>query len=236
MIFGSILGHFRAQIWPIWRRFWVQKWPKLAQNSLKWPQTTPKMVRNDVGTFLGKSISGHFGIILGSFWSHFGVILGHFGSFWVMLGHFGSFWAQKMTKCCLQKPNMTPKPPSWPEKWLKIAFFSFCMENTHFYEFCHHGFQNGLKTSIFDENRSILAQIKAKTMLLHVVQSASLSRFYRKHYLPSNLLENRKSWNPSVNSATVIVGAKMAVKDENLNVCKLADSQNPLSALQIWCF
>ena len=107
----------------IWRRFWVQKWPELAQNSLKWPQTTPKMVRNDVGTFLGKSISGHFGIILGSFWDHFGVILGHFGSFWVILGHFGSFWAQKMTKCCLQKPNMTPKPPSWPEKWLKIAFF-----------------------------------------------------------------------------------------------------------------
>ena len=103
-------------------------------------------------------------------------------------------------------------------------------------EFCHHGFQNRLKTSIFDENRWILAQMKAKTMLFHVVQSASLSRFYRKHYLPSNLLENRKSWNPSVNSATVIFGAKMAVKDEILNVYKLADSQNPLSALPIWCF
>ena len=39
-----------------------------------------------------------------------------------------------------------------------------------------------------------------------------------------------------VNSATVIFGAKMAVKDEILNVYKLADSQNPLSALPIWCF
>ena len=110
------------------------------------------------------------------------------------------------------------------------------MENTHFYEFCHHGFQNRLKTSVFDQNRSILAQIKAKTMLFHVVQSASLSRFYRKHYLPSNLLENRKSWNPSVNSATVIFGAKMAVIDEILNVYKLADSHNPFSALPILCF
>ena len=36
-----------------------------------------------------------------------------------------------------------------------------------------------------------------------------------------------------VNSATVIFGAKMAVKDEILNVYKLADSQNPLSALPI---
>ena len=34
-----------------------------------------------------------------------------------------------------------------------------------------------------------------------------------------------------VNSATVIFGAKMAVKDEILNVYKLADSQNPLSTL-----
>ena len=199
----------------IWRRFWVQKWPKLAQNSLKWPHTTPTIVRNDVGTFLEKI----------DFWS-----------FWVSLGHFGSFWAQKMTKRCSQKPNMTPNHPHGPKNGSKSHFFSFCMENTHFYEFCHHGFQNGLKTSIFDENRSILAQMKAKTMLLHVVQSASLSRFYRKHYLPSNLLENRKSWNPSVNSATVIFGAKMAVKDEILNVCKLVDSQNPLSALPIWCF
>ena len=116
--------------------------------------------------------------------------------------------------------------------------FDFCFfgPRGHFPKFCHHGFQNRLKTSIFDQNRSILAQMKAKTMLLHVVQSASLSRFYRKHYLPSNLLENRKSWNPSVNSATVIFGAKMAVKDEILNVYKLADPQNPLSALPIWCF
>ena len=198
----------------IWRRFWVRKWPKLAQNSLKWPQTNPKMVRNDVGTFLGKSISGHF------------------GSFWVILGHFEP---KKWPNVAYKKPNMTPNHPHGPKNGSKSHFFSFCMENTHFYEFCHHGFQNGLKTSIFDENRSILAQMKAKTMLFHVVQSASLSRFYRKHYLPSNLLENRKSWNPSVNSATVIFGAKMAVKDENLNVYKLADSQNPLSALPICC-
>ena len=39
------------------------------------------MVRNDVGTFLEKSISGHFGVILG----HFGVILGSFWVFWVIL-------------------------------------------------------------------------------------------------------------------------------------------------------
>ena len=82
-----------------------------------------------------------------------------------------------MTKRCLQKPNMTPNHPHGPKNGSKSHFFSFCMENTHFYEFCHHGFQNGLKTLIVDENRSILAQFKAKTMLFHVVQSASLSRF-----------------------------------------------------------
>ena len=36
-----------------------------------------------------------------------------------------------------------------------------------------------------------------------------------------------------VNSATVIFGAKLAVTDENLNVYKLADSQNPFYALPI---
>ena len=54
--------------------------------------------------------------------------------------------------------------------------------------------------------------MKAETMLFRVVRSASLSRLCRKHYLPSNL-ENRKSWNPSVNSATVIFGAKLAVTE-----------------------
>ena len=43
-------------------------------------------------------------------------------------------------------------------------------------------------------------------------------------------------WSRVVNSATVIFGAKMAVMDEILNVYKLADSQNPLSALPIWFF
>ena len=118
----------------------------------------------------------------------------------------------------------------------KLRFLCFFGPWGHFPIFFHHGFENRLKTSVFDQNRSIVAQMIAKTMLFHVVQSASLSRFYRKHYLPSNLLENRKSWNPSVNSATVIFGAKMAVKDEILNVYKLADPQNPLSALPIWCF
>ena len=37
----------------------------------------------------------------------------------------------------------------------------------------------------------------------------------------------------AANSATVIFGAKLAVTDENLNVYKLADSQNPFSALPI---
>ena len=161
--------------------------------------------------------------------------------FWSFWGHFGSFsvfwviFSPKNDQTLLAK-YMTPNHPHGPKNGSKIAFFSHFVENTHFSEFGHHGFQSRLKTSIFDENRSILAQIKAKTMLLHVVQSASLSRFYRKHYLPSNLLENRKSWNPSVYSATVIFGAKMAVKNENLNVYKLADPQNPLSALPIWCF
>ena len=36
-----------------------------------------------------------------------------------------------------------------------------------------------------------------------------------------------------VNSATVIFGAKLAVTDQNLNVYKLADSQNLFSALPI---
>ena len=149
----------------IWRRFWVQKWPKIAQNSLKWPKTTPnhpqngqKWCRNIFGKIDFWSFWGHFG----SFWGHFGVIL---GSFW---GHFGSFWVfwvilNKMTKHCLHKPNMTLNHPHGPKNGSKIAFFfSFCMENTHFSEFCHHGFQNRLKTSIFYENRSILAQIKSQ--------------------------------------------------------------------------
>ena len=119
----------------IWRRFWVQKWPKLAQNSLKWPQTTPKTVRNDVETFLKKSILGHFGVnfgsILGQFWVHFGSILGHFGSFWVILGHFGSFWVilgrfgsfwvvlgrvgPRKWPSIAQKPKMTPNHPHGPK-------------------------------------------------------------------------------------------------------------------------
>ena len=130
----------------IWRRFWVQKWPKLAQNSLKPPQTTPKIVRNDVGTFLEKSISGHFGVILGSFWGHFGVILGHFGSFWGLLGSFGVFWgllrsfgvfwgyvepqkaqplikkAQNDPKNDLMAPKMAPYTPLWaPKNVLKTS-------------------------------------------------------------------------------------------------------------------
>ena len=64
-----------------------------------------------------------------------------------------------------------------------VCFFFFGPRG-HFPKFGHHGFQNRLKTSIFDENRSILAQIKAKNMLFHVVQSASLSRFLQKT-LPS---------------------------------------------------
>ena len=190
------------------------------------PKNGQKWCRNIFEKIDFWSFWDHFGVILGSFW-------GHFGSFWVILGHFEP---KKWPNVAYKSLTWPQNHPHGPKNGSKSHFFSFCMENTHFYEFCHHGFQNRLKTSIFDENRSILAQMKAKTMLLHVVQSASLSRFYRKHYLPSNLLENRKSWNPSVNSATVIFGAKMAVKDENLNVYKLADSQNPLSALPIWCF
>ena len=158
----------------IWRRFWVQKWPKLAQNSLKWPQTTPKLVRNDVGTFFGK-------IDFWSFWGHFGVILGHFEP---------KKW-----------PNVAYKSLTWPQTTLmarKMAqnriFFSFCMENTHFYEFCHHGFQIRLKYSIFDEIRSILAQMKAKTMLFHVVQSASSHDFteHTTFHQTSSKIENRE--------------------------------------------
>ena len=37
----------------------------------------------------------------------------------------------------------------------------------------------------------------------------------------------------AVNSATAFFGAKLAVTDENLNVYKLADSQNPFSAFPI---
>ena len=110
----------------IWRRFWVQKWPKVAQNSLKSPQTTPKMVRNDVETFLKKSILGsfwgHFGVILGSFWvilGHFGVIL---GSFWGILGSLWVFWvfwvmlSPKKPKPCSKKPKLTPKMTSMAQK------------------------------------------------------------------------------------------------------------------------
>ena len=182
-------NRFLAHFWPILepkyghlKAFLGPKMTKTRSKQPKMAQNHPKMVRNGVGTVLKKSIFGHFGVILGSFW-------GHFGSFWVILGHFEpKKW-----------PNIAYKSLTWPQTTLmarKMAqnriFFSFCMENTHFSEFCHHGFQNRLKTSIFDQNRSILAQMKAKTMLFHVVQSASLSRFYRKHYLPSNVVENWK--------------------------------------------
>ena len=108
----------------IWRRFWVQKWPKLAQNSLKSPQTTPKMVRNDVGTVWKNRFWGHFGVILGSFWGHFGVILGHFGvilgSFWGLLGSFGVFWGLLgLLGLCWapESPTIDQKSPKWPPKW-----------------------------------------------------------------------------------------------------------------------
>ena len=111
-IFGSFLGHFRAQIWPFEGVSGSKNDQKLAQNSLKWPQTTPKMVRNDVGTFLEKSIFGHFGVILGSFWGHFGVIL---GSFWVILGHFGSFWVILGHFEPNKWPNIAYKSLTWPQ-------------------------------------------------------------------------------------------------------------------------
>ena len=104
------------------------------------------MVRNDVETFLKKSIFGHFGVILGSFWGHFGVILGHFG---VILGYFGVFWgilglsgsfgvfrgyvepqkAQPLIKKAqndpqndLMAPKMAPYTPLWaPKNVLKTS-------------------------------------------------------------------------------------------------------------------
>ena len=100
------------------------------------------MVRNDVETFLKKSIFGHFGVILGSFWGHFGsfwVILGHFGVFWGLLGSFGVFWvfwgyvepqkakplikkAQNDPQNDLMAPKMAPYTPLWaPKNVLKTS-------------------------------------------------------------------------------------------------------------------
>lgn len=75
----------------------------------------------------------------------------------------------------------------------RTSIFCVFMENTHFYEFCHHGFQNRLKTSIFDENRFFLAQFKAKTVFFNVVQFSSILRFYRKHNFLSNS-RNIEKW------------------------------------------
>ena len=157
---NRFLAHFWAILEPRYGHLKAFLGPKMTKTRSKQPKMTPnhpkngqKWCRNIFGKIDFWSFWGHFGVILGSFWGHFGVILGHFGSFWVVLGRFGSFWAQQMTKRCLQKPNMTPNHPHGPKNGSKSHFFSFCMENTHFYEFCHHGFQNRLKTSIFDENR-----------------------------------------------------------------------------------
>ena len=121
---NRFLAHFWAVLEPRYGHLKAFLGPKMTKTRSKQPKTTPnhpqngqKWCRNIFGKIDFWSFWGHFGVILGSFW-------GHFGSFWVILGHFGSFWAQKMTKHCLQKPNHCSKPPSWPEKWLKIAFFS----------------------------------------------------------------------------------------------------------------
>ena len=47
---------------------------------------------------------------------------------------------------------------------------------------------------------------------------------------------SENQWKPVKTSETVIFGAKLAIADQNLNVYKLADSQNLFSALPIWCF
>ena len=126
-------NRFLAHFWPIlepkYGHLKAFLGPKMTKTRSKQPKITPNHPQN--GQKWCRNIFGK--IDFWSFWGHFGsfwVILGHFGvilgSFWVILGHFGSFgsfWAQKMTKHCLQKPNHCSKPPSWPEKWLKIAFF-----------------------------------------------------------------------------------------------------------------
>ena len=108
------------------------------------------MVRNDVETFLKKSIFGHFGVILGSFWGHFGsfwVILGHFGVFWGLLGSFGVFWgyvepqkAQSLIKKAqndpqndLMAPKMAPYTPLWvPKNVLKTSLEAKIMAENAF--------------------------------------------------------------------------------------------------------
>ena len=39
----------------------------------------------------------------------------------------------------------------------------------HFSKFCHHGFQNGLATSIFDDIQPIIAHFEARTVMISVV-------------------------------------------------------------------
>ena len=83
------------------------------------------MAKNDVETFLKKSIFGHFGVILGHFGS-FWVILGRFGSFWVVLGRFGSFWVvfgPENYQALLKKASNDPKRTTWPEKWLHTRHY-----------------------------------------------------------------------------------------------------------------
>ena len=50
--------------------------------------------------------------------------------------------------------------------------------------------------------------MKATTMLLNVVQLPSTPRFYRKHYLLPNLIENQKSWKHGHNGPNVTVPYK----------------------------
>ena len=77
------------------------------------------MVRNDVETFLKKSIFGHFGVILGSFWGH-----------WVIFTRYGAISPKQQLKIAalitthLQCPLMLKCGSSVAQVWLEWLKFS----------------------------------------------------------------------------------------------------------------
>ena len=119
---NRFLAHFWAILEPKYGHLKAFLGPKMTKTRSKQPKTTPNHPKN--GQKWCRNIFGK--IDFWSFWDHFGVILvilgsvwGQFGSFWVILGHYEpNKWPN-----IAYKSLTWPKPPSWPEKWLKIAFF-----------------------------------------------------------------------------------------------------------------
>ena len=123
--------------------------------------------------------------------------------FWAILepryGHLKAFLGPKMTKTRSKQPKTTPNHPKNGQKWCRNIF-----EKIDF---------GVILGSFWGHFGVILGHFGSFWVILGHFEPKKWANIAYKILTWPQTLENRKSWNPSVNSATVIFGAKMAVKD-----------------------